>query len=112
MYPEQAVEAPDTQPDQVRVEVDNQILFKSAEHIGYERTLKEARIFLINAHLGEALRTSRLYGIVQDENNPLIGLLFHYIDGENSLEFVVGPDTPACKGSMDISSYGYLNNLT
>ncbi|KAH8771214.1 hypothetical protein F5882DRAFT_361735 [Hyaloscypha sp. PMI_1271] len=92
----QLTKAPDTQPDRVRVEVDNQILFfKSAEHVGYERALKEARKFLTIAHLGEDLRTSRLYGIVQDENNPLIGLLFHYIDGENSLEFAVGPDTPA-----------------
>ena len=96
MYPEQAVEVPDIQPKQVRVEVDDQILFfKSAEHIGYERALKEARKLLSIAHLGEALRTSRLYGIVQDENNPLIGLLFHYIDGENSLEFAVEPNTPA-----------------
>ena len=65
LYPEQAVEEPDTQPDQVRVVVDDQILFfKSAEHIGYERALKEARKFLTISYLGEALRTSRLYGIV------------------------------------------------
>jgi hypothetical protein len=78
MYLEQAVEESDIQPNQVRVEVDDQIFFfKSTEHIGYERALKEARKFLTRAHLEEALRTSRLYGIVQDGNNALIGLLFH-----------------------------------
>jgi hypothetical protein len=59
VYPEQAMEAPDTQPDRFRVEADNQILFfKSAEHVGYERALKEARKFLTITHLGEDLRTS------------------------------------------------------
>jgi hypothetical protein len=76
------------------VEVDDQIFFfKSTERIGYERALKEAREFLTIAHLGEALRTSRLYGIVQDENNPLIGLLFHY---EIRAKLKTGPE--ACVG--------------
>jgi serine/threonine protein kinase len=51
--------------------------------------------YLKIAELGADLRASRLYGIVQDDKYPLIGLLYYYIDEESTLTWAVGPETPA-----------------
>ncbi|KAK3329170.1 hypothetical protein B0H66DRAFT_466373 [Apodospora peruviana] len=40
------------------------------------------------------LRISRLYGLVCNERNQLMGLLLHLIDTETPLSCAVGPDTP------------------
>lgn len=52
MYLEQAVEEPDIQPNQVRVEVDDQIFFfKSTEHIGL-RKLSVPLDFMVSSRMG------------------------------------------------------------
>jgi hypothetical protein len=86
-------ERPDAQPHMVRV--DEEVLyFKSAHMSNTQDMINAIKKYLRIAHLGPEIRTSKLYGIVSDDNNPLIGLLLHYLDSEDSLEFAVESDTP------------------
>jgi hypothetical protein len=97
-YPEYepgAPDAPDASTDRTRVNVDGQALFfKSTERTGLTSAMSEIKKFSKISNFAQDLRISRLYGIVQDERNPLIGLLFYHIDEKGSLSFVVEPDTP------------------
>jgi hypothetical protein len=78
------------------VRVSGQILFfKSFRERDPDTATKEIMKYLKIAELGTDLRTSRLYGIVQDDNDPLIGLLYYNIDEESTLTWAVGPETPA-----------------
>jgi hypothetical protein len=96
-YPEFQPEHPDDPESQpLRVRVSGQTLFfKSFRERGPDNATKEIMKYLKIAELGADLRTSRLYGIVQDDNDPLIGLLYYYIDEESTLTWAVGPETPA-----------------
>ncbi|RDL37374.1 uncharacterized protein BP5553_04807 [Venustampulla echinocandica] len=94
-------ENPDDQPDihdpqPQRVCVDDQILFfKSADRSSPRDTINAIKKYLRIADLGPDIRTSQLYGIIVDDKNPLIGLLFHYVEEESTLAFAVEPRTPA-----------------
>ncbi|KAE9380834.1 hypothetical protein N431DRAFT_433066 [Stipitochalara longipes BDJ] len=93
-FPPDAHDAPDDQPSRVRVSGQT-LFFKSAIETGPDSATKEVMKYLRIAELEADLRTSRLYGIVQDDKDPPIGLLFHYIDEESSLAWAVGPETSA-----------------
>jgi hypothetical protein len=71
------------------------LFFESFRERGPDNGMKEIMKYLKIAGLGADLRTSRLYGIVRDDNDPLIGLLYYYIDEESNLKWAVGPVTPA-----------------
>jgi len=92
-YPDDEPDLPDVQP--YRVCVDGQILFfKSAEQSSLQNMIDAIKKYLQVADSGPNIRTSRLYGIVADNNNPLIGLLLHYLDIEDILKFAIEPSTP------------------
>lgn len=92
--PDDEPDLPDVQP--YRVCVDGQILFfKSADQSSLRNMMDAIKKYLQIADLGPNIRTSRLYGIIADDNNPLIGLLLHYLDIEDTLEFAIEPSTPA-----------------
>jgi hypothetical protein len=46
------------------------------------------------ANLGAGGRTSRLFGVVRNERNQLLGLLLHLIEEDMPLSFAVTPETP------------------
>jgi serine/threonine protein kinase len=98
-YPEHgldAPDAPDASTDRTRVAVDGQaFFFKSTERTGVTSAMGEIKKFSKIPNPAQDLRISRLYGIIQDERDPFIGLLFYHIDQEGPLSFVVKPDTPA-----------------
>ena len=92
--PDDAPDIPDAQPH--RVCVNGEILFfKSADTSSLRDMINAIKKYLRIADLGSDIRTSQLYGIVADDKNPLIGLLFHYLDEEDTLAFAVGSSTPA-----------------
>jgi hypothetical protein len=85
---------PDSQPHRVRVSGQT-LFFESFRERGPDNGMKEIMKYLKIAKFGADLRTSRLYGIVRDDNDPLIRLLYYYIDEESNLKWAVGPVTPA-----------------
>lgn len=93
-YPVDAPDLPDAEPH--RVCVDGQMLFFKSAHMSSLRdTINAIKKYLRIAELGSDIRTSHLYGIVADDKSPLIGLLFYYLDSEDTLTFAVESSTPA-----------------
>ncbi|KAK4098290.1 hypothetical protein N658DRAFT_509630 [Parathielavia hyrcaniae] len=45
-------------------------------------------------NLGPGVRTSRLYGVVRNARDQLLGLLLYSIEKDKRLSFALGPDTP------------------
>ncbi|KAL2192372.1 hypothetical protein P885DRAFT_47866 [Corynascus similis CBS 632.67] len=83
----------DSNPTQVRVgqqrlyfkgcDLDDMVAKKEVET--YER--------IASASFGADVRTSRLYGVVRNEKNQLVGLLLYHIEEDTPLTFALGPET-------------------
>ncbi|KAI0009093.1 hypothetical protein F4779DRAFT_402276 [Xylariaceae sp. FL0662B] len=76
----------ETQP--TRVLVNGQVFFfKSLEVAGETLGRREVERHeqIVRANFGPDVRTSRLFGVVQDEKHQLVGLLLDYIDEDNTL---------------------------
>ncbi len=73
-----------------------QLYFKESSYPDDELAQRQVRTYerIERAQLGDGVRTSRLYGVVRNERQQLLGLLLHRIDEADILAFAVGPDTP------------------
>lgn len=70
----------DDEPRLVRVQGEA-YFFKSFEEAGEDLARKEIRKYeeIAKANFGPEVRTSRLFGIVQDDQNRVMGILLHHI---------------------------------
>lgn len=83
--------------DSTAVIVDGQEFFFKPVHIpDHPQEKREIGAYekIEKANFGPEVRTSRLYGVVVDENQQLKGLLFHRITIDEPLEYKVTSDTP------------------
>ncbi|KAK4132167.1 hypothetical protein BT67DRAFT_92170 [Trichocladium antarcticum] len=85
----------DSNPAHVRIG-QQRLYFKASLHPDDTVARKEVRVYerIASADLGDDVRTSRLYGIVRDERDQLVGLLLYSIEEDTPLTFAVGPETP------------------
>ncbi len=87
----------DSNPTRVFVD-QQQLYFKESMDPDDEIARKEVetyeRIAAANLGLGTGVRTSRLYGVVRNERNQLVGLLLYPIEEATPLTFAIGPETP------------------
>ncbi|KAI1376309.1 hypothetical protein F4677DRAFT_454541 [Hypoxylon crocopeplum] len=103
---------PSFHPSEVEVKIDNpqysldinptrvlvngqELFFKSLEIVGETLGRKEVERYqqIVRANLGSDVRTSHLFGVVQDEKCQLVGLLLHYIDEDTTLAYAAVPET-------------------
>ncbi|KAK1771692.1 protein kinase [Phialemonium atrogriseum] len=74
-----------------------QFFFKSLDLLGDDIGRKEVGRYeqVFRASFGPSVRTSRLFGVVQDEKHQLVGLILHHIDEHTLLsDAVETPETP------------------
>ena len=87
----------DSNPSQVSVG-QQKLYFKESSDPDDEVAKKEVDTYerIAAANLGHkaGVRTSRLYGVVRNERNQLIGLLLHRIEEATPLTFAINPETP------------------
>jgi len=72
------------------------LYFKQSLHLDDELAQREVETYerIAGAELGPGVRTSRLFGVVRNERQQLVGLLLYRIEEADILTFAVGPDTP------------------
>lgn len=85
----------DAPPEVVRVK-GKEYFFKSFEAVGEDLGRKEIRKYeqIAKANFDAEVRTSRLFGIAQDAQKAIMGILLHRIEEDTTLEFAVQPETP------------------
>ncbi|AEO58537.1 hypothetical protein MYCTH_2305950 [Thermothelomyces thermophilus ATCC 42464] len=85
----------DSNPTRVRIGQQH-LYFKESSEPDDVVAKKEVETYerIDSANLGAGVRTSRLYGVVRNERNQLIGLLLYPIEEDTLLTFAVGPETP------------------
>jgi tRNA A-37 threonylcarbamoyl transferase component Bud32 len=73
-----------------------QLYFKEAMDLDDIVAKREVEVYerIAEADLGTDVHTSRLYGVVRNERNQLVGLLLYPIEEDAPLTFAVGPETP------------------
>lgn len=86
----------DSNPTQVRIGR-QRLYFKEAFDLDDMLAKKEVETYerIANANFGADVRASRLYGIVRNEKNLLVGLLLWNIEEDAPLTFAIGPETPS-----------------
>jgi hypothetical protein len=84
----------DSNPSQVRVG-QQRLFFKEGFDLDDMVMKKEVETYekIAVANFGPDVRTARLYGVVQNDKNQLVGLLLCHIEEDAPLTFAVGPDT-------------------
>jgi tRNA A-37 threonylcarbamoyl transferase component Bud32 len=85
----------DSNPTQVCVGQQH-LYFKPSPYPDDIVAQKEVRTYekIASANFGADIRTSRLYGVVRNEKDQLIGLLLYSIKEDAPLTSAVGPETP------------------
>ncbi|EGX89848.1 Protein kinase-like domain [Cordyceps militaris CM01] len=85
----------DHDPTTVRVH-GAEYFFKSLEAVGEDLGRMEIRKYedIAKARFGPAVRTSRLFGIAQDAQRAVKGIMLHRIAEQGTLDSLVRPETP------------------
>lgn len=84
----------DDEPTVVRVQ-GQEYFFKSLEVVGEDLGRNEIRKYeqIAKANFGPEVRTSRLFGIAQDHQKGIKGIMLHPIEEESTLDFAVEEET-------------------
>ncbi|KAM3500115.1 hypothetical protein MY11210_009550 [Beauveria gryllotalpidicola] len=91
-YPDKIL---DDEPRLVRVQGEV-YFFKSFEAVGEDLGRREIRKYgqIAKANFGPEIRTSRLFGIAQDDQRRIMGILLHPIHEDTTLADALVPTTP------------------
>jgi hypothetical protein len=101
-FPPSQVEIISQDPEYILTDAPTRVLvggqycfFKTLDGIGEALGVKETTRHeqILQAHFGPDVRTSSLFGVVQDEGHQLLGLFLYYIESSTLWEAVKSPET-------------------